>query len=277
LQSIVIHENIREISQPYVIYYLGDVHLGAANCNEHALKQAVKMIQEDANAWIGMGDYIDAISYNDPRFNPLEIAERYEIRDLNDLPRKQADEFLNIIEPIQNKCIGLISGNHENKYRKYNGFDVNSYLTSSLGVPDLHQKAWISINFRDEKRGRSTPIKIVVCHGTGGSGFREGYPINKVYDIFRWDIADVHVMGHLHQMQTDRCEYNDFSYGTIRRLISWFAINGCFLSKTEEGVDSYFEERPGKESAIGMLRQTIYTHGKRKDLFDIQLQKIYLR
>jgi len=26
-----------------------------------------------------------------------------------------------------------------------------------------------------------------------------------------------------------------------------------------------------------MLRQTIYTHDKRKDLFDIQLQKIYLR
>ena len=87
----------------------------------------------------------------------------------------------------------------------------------------------------------------------------------------------MHVMVHLHQMQTDRCEYNDFSYGTIRRLISWFAINGCFLSKTEEGVDSYFEERPGKESTIGMLRQTIYTHNKRKDLFDIQLQKIYLR
>ena len=40
---------------------------------------------------------------------------------------------------------------------------------------------------------------------------------------------------------------------------------------------NYFEERPGKESAIGMLRQTIYTHNKRKDLFDIQLQKIYLR
>ncbi len=70
MQSIVIHENIREISQPYVIYYLGDVHLGAANCNEHALKNAVKMIQEDANAWIGVGDYIDAISYNDLKKMP---------------------------------------------------------------------------------------------------------------------------------------------------------------------------------------------------------------
>jgi len=49
----------------------------------------VKMIQEDANAWIGMGDYIDAISYNDPRFNPLEIAERYEIRDLKTFPESR--------------------------------------------------------------------------------------------------------------------------------------------------------------------------------------------
>ena len=278
MESVVINQNLKEYTniKPYIIYYLGDVHFGAASCNEAALKEAVKMIKADGTAWIGMGDYVDAISFNDPRFNPLEIARRYEVQDLNDLPRKQADEFLEIVDPIKDKCIGLLAGNHENKYRKYNGFDVNSYLARGMNTRDLHQKAWISISFRNEKWKRSAPIKIVVCHGTGGSGYREGYPLNKVYDTFRWDIADVHVMGHLHQMQTDRCEYNDFSYGSIRRLVSWFAVSGCFLSKTEDGVDGYFEDRPGKESSIGMLKQVIYTH-EHKNQFNIELLKIFLR
>ena len=279
MELVTITENAKNylFNHPYIVYYLGDIHLGASNCDEIAFKKAVKMIQKDGNAWIGMGDYIDAISYNDPRFNPLEVASKYAIKDLKDLIRKQADEFISIVEPIKDKCIGLICGNHEHKYRKFNGFDVNSYLSENIGTIDLHQKAWIKIIFKDSTRNRFTPVKIVVCHGTGGGGFREGYPINKVYDIFRWDIADVHIMGHLHHLQTDRCEYNDYSYGIMRKLVSWFAVNGCFLSKTEEGVDSYFEDRPGKESSIGMIKQYIYPSSEKKELFRIELQKIYFR
>jgi hypothetical protein len=63
----------------------------------------------------------------------------------------------------------------------------------------------------------------------------------------------------------------------MRKLVSWFAVNGCFLSKTEEGVDSYFEDRPGKESSIGMIKQCIYPSSEKKELFRIELQKIYFR
>ena len=55
------------------VYFLGDIHEGAANHQAKALKEAINIIATDSDAyWIGMGDYIDAINHRDPRFNPLD-------------------------------------------------------------------------------------------------------------------------------------------------------------------------------------------------------------
>ena len=100
-------------SSGHVTYYLGDTHEGAANhCNEK-LKKAIELIEKDGDAWIGLGDYVDCINHRDPRFNPQEISERYCIKDLEDLPRRQSDHFLSAIAPIKDRCLGLIYGNHE--------------------------------------------------------------------------------------------------------------------------------------------------------------------
>lgn len=59
------------------VYFLGDIHEGAANHQAKALKEAINIIATDSDAyWIGMGDYIDAINHRDPRFNPLEMAQK---------------------------------------------------------------------------------------------------------------------------------------------------------------------------------------------------------
>ncbi|MGI6540966.1 MAG: hypothetical protein ACOX38_09345 [Bacillota bacterium] len=49
------------------VYFLGDIHEGAANHQAKALAKAIDIIANDSNAyWIGMGDYIDAINHRDP-------------------------------------------------------------------------------------------------------------------------------------------------------------------------------------------------------------------
>ena len=59
------------------VYFLGDIHEGAANHQAKALSKAIDIIATDSDAyWIGMGDYIDAINLHDPRFNPLEMAQK---------------------------------------------------------------------------------------------------------------------------------------------------------------------------------------------------------
>ena len=184
--------------KPYVMYFLGDIHEGAANFKEDALRRAVDLIAEDADGWLGIGDYIDAINHRDPRFSPKEINARYSISELDDLPRIQCDNLLKYLAPIKDKCVGLLAGDHEDSYRKYHAFDVVHYLCRELDCDNLGHKAWVSLQFKYNKN-KSIPFKIVAVHGSGGGGMREGYSTNKVYDLFRWDIADVHVMGHLHQ------------------------------------------------------------------------------
>lgn len=234
----------------------------------------MEQVALDGDLWFGLGDYIDAITTNDPRFNAYEIAEKYSVRDLDDLPKKQTDYFIESIVPIANKCGGLIYGNHEDTYRRYNNFDVVRYICGELDIPNLRHKAFISLSF--EQNNKSIPVRIVMEHGTGGGGMREGYPINKVYDVFRYDIADVHVMGHLHQMQTDRCVYTSYQYNSIRSDPSWFCVAGCFLHKQILGNDSYMEQRAGKSSSIGLLKQTIYPSSSSKGEFDVNIEKIYI-
>jgi len=57
-------EHIPEELCPINIYFIGDIHEGNCNCNYSALKEAVKIIMDDPNAyWFGMGDYIEAITH----------------------------------------------------------------------------------------------------------------------------------------------------------------------------------------------------------------------
>lgn len=261
-------------SSGHVTYYLGDTHEGAANHCDEKLKKAIELIEKDGDAWIGLGDYVDCINHRDPRFNPQEISERYSVKDLEDLPRRQSDHFLSAIAPIKDRCLGLIYGNHEDSYRHHNTFDVVRYMIENMDVPNLRHKAWVSLMF--ERGNKSFPVKLCVCHGAGGGGMREGYPINKVHDVFKYDMADVHVMGHLHQMAVSRAAYNRYEYGALRQDPVWFAVNGCFLAKSTFGNDGYFEQRPGKESSIGMIKQTIYTSSFSKQGFEIHVEPIYL-
>ena len=264
--------------RPVSVYFLGDIHEGAANHDEKALDAAIRIIEADKTSiWIGLGDYIDAINHRDPRFNPFEISDKYGVRDLADLPRCQCNSLLAKLAKIKEQCIGIISGNHEDANRKYNSFSPTQYIADGLGVENLGQKAWITLNFGGVKEA-TFPYRLVVMHGAGGGGMREGYSINKAYDCFRWDIADCHVMGHLHQFATSRSTFNTYKYGVFRKDHSWFGVNGCFLHKAKEGTEGYFEQRPGMDSSIGMLRLDIGINkgSKHKHEIGTHLQEIYL-
>lgn len=261
-----------------VIYFLGDIHEGSANHQAKALEKAVKIIAEENAYWIGLGDYVDAINHHDPRFNPLEISKEYGIRDLSDLPRCQCQHVAEKLKPIAGKCLGLLSGNHEDALRRYNTFDPTQYMAELLGTEALGGKAWFILRFQRKtpKNIVSETYRICAAHGTGGGGFREGYPINKAYDIFRWDTADFHVMGHLHRMSVDRAIFTSCDYGILRHIPSWFGVNGCMLSKQELGTDGYFEQKVGKESDIGMLKLTVSTNVHDKSKNKTLLENIYL-
>lgn len=256
------------------IYFLGDTHYGSNNFAEKEFKKLVNIIKrDDKSFWIGMGDYCDFINYSDrKRFNPRTINKKYKISDLNDLMKIQVDEFFDIIKPIENKCIALIEGNHEQSATKYNLFNVYDYLHHKFpnNPGKLGYLGFIKIRFHFSNK--TFILKIFCNHGTGGGGFREGYPLNKLHDQFRWIDADINVMGHIHQIIVDDKKF--LTIGKDDKIIKkrkFFGISGSFLYTFLEDEENYFEHKGRYEGDIGCIKASIKLN---KELNKITLNKI---
>lgn len=268
------------IGETLNIYFLGDIHEGNVNHAEDELKEAVKIIKNDPNGyWIGMGDYIEAITLDDKkRFNPVTIAKKYGIEDLKDLPFKQCKAVFDKIRPIEDKCLALLIGNHEESYVKYNHSNVYdrfgemfTTMPAMLGYVGFFRVGLI------RQKNKDTANHVIVFalnHGIGGGGFREGYPINKIHDVFRWTDADINIMGHIHQLVIDDKKITGVTYyGNLNKRRRYFGSSGCFLWTYKEGNANYYEHKGKHEGDIGFLKVSIKLL---RDGPDITLKKIIL-
>jgi hypothetical protein len=267
------NEELFEINNiPNTFYFLGDVHEGNCNHDKKAFAEAVKIIKEDKNCKgvFLMGDLIDCIiNALDPRFDPLEIAEEYKIRDLKDLPRKQAERVYETLKPIEHLILACVVGNHEEQYIKRHSFNVYDHyckLFASKPVK-LGYVGFYRLRFIRKNSGTRHKIDLALNHGQGGGGFREGYPLNKLFDTFRWTQGDVHIMGHVHTLMEDEQNYmtvGDNVKLKMRKVL--YGISGCFLKTSVDGNTNYFEHKGRPQSKIGMLRLDAWVHGKKQDL-----------
>ena len=236
-----------------------------------------------------MGDYIEAITHlGDPRFDPKSISKEYAIKDLKDLPYKQFERVFEAINPIQDKCLALLLGNHEEQYIKrhssnvYDRF-VNMFETSAhkegeppkkLGYVGFYE---ITLKYMTQ----CVNVGIALNHGVGGGGYLEGYPINKIHQVFKYMFADINVMGHIHQLKENHKNIMTIRNGKPKKIKRLFGASGCFLDTYIEGNPNYFESRAGAggESDIGMLKcELMFVRDRANDTcsWDARLVKMEL-
>ena len=191
------------------LYPLGDVHLGNAACDEKLFREAVQRIADDDNAlWVGMGDYADFINVSDPRFDSASLSPWVRMRHLPDLAGAQASRFLDIVQPIAGKCLGLIEGNHERAIQKYYERSIYSDIVTGVkergGFDADHQLAfgysgWLMLHFyRHETRealGRC--VKISLHHGFVGGKLAGAKALNMQRWLWSHD-CDLCIFGHSH-------------------------------------------------------------------------------
>ena len=183
---------------------LGDFHIGAIGTDEAHAKKYIDWIRRKKAYWWLMGDAIDAINYHDPRFNPQEVAEWMKVKDLRNLPLKQADHFLDLVAPIANRCLFAIHGNHEEAVAKYATVDIPHYIANALGVPYLGYSGLVQLRFRGHTNthgnaSKNTGRLLFVHHGWGG-GRKPGGKANKLMDLLVGFAADDYFMGHVHDV-----------------------------------------------------------------------------
>jgi len=163
---------------------------------------------------------------------------------------------------------------------KYNSSNVFRRFWEMFGNPELPKLGYVGylkLGFSWKHTAHDRPdqtITVALNHGDGGSGYLEGYPVNKVHQLFRWSRADVNICGHLHKLVEDM----KLTQGNITKTDrhfekpQHFGMSGCFLRTYVEGQRNYFEHKGRSASDIGMLKLAIQC----KLPLGLRLFKVYL-
>ena len=111
------------------IFTLSDLHIGMGNLNY--IKEIVKFIKKLDNAYVIVGgDLLD-----NPTRNSLGcVLENYLA------PQEQITEAVKILEPIKDKIVAIIEGNHEKRTEKDSYISITQMVATLLGIPHTYKR-----------------------------------------------------------------------------------------------------------------------------------------
>ena len=173
---------------------MADLHLGDAHCDYKGILERIDHIKNTENAYVILdGDLMDtaiASSVGDTYGAGLQ-------------PMEQLKYCVKLFEPIKDKILAVLPGNHENRVYRSDGLDITQLMCSQLGLQDRYSPTTALLFIRFGKNtthgghGRRQLYTIYVTHGSGG-GRKEGGKINRLADLAGIVDADIYVMGHTH-------------------------------------------------------------------------------
>ncbi len=249
--------------RPINLYPLGDVHLGAAACDIEDFRRTVKTIAADPNGlWLGMGDYGDLIMPSDPRWafsghDWKNLGFKNGKPGISNLGVEHRDLIARELDPIADKCIGLLYGNHEHAFSRYYFIDIARYLADRFKVPMLGYTALIRLEITDGLRDRGGhkafnvwPVTIFAEHGATGGG-SDGNAINSLQKRGLEFAADVFLKGHVHKVgitqRTELC-WGPKELATRDRI---FMLTGSYLKGYSQFEVTYGERKGYPPSELG--------------------------
>ena len=175
------------------IHPMADLHIGDFCSDFKLIKEKIDYIKNTENAYCILdGDLMDTAIAS-------SIGDTYAA---NLQPMEQLRTCVDIFEPIKDKILAVLPGNHENRVYKSDGLDITAIMCSQLGIRERYSEttALLFVRFGTsgaERRHRRQLYTIYVTHGSGG-GRREGGKINRLADLASIVDADIYIHGHTH-------------------------------------------------------------------------------
>ena len=202
MRCVTRHTDYQSRTDVFRLIPITDWHLGNMHSNEKYMRELVKEIEGDPfTYWIGLGDYAEYITHRDPRFDAGELADWLLTREaMVDMGKAETRRFLNMVEPIKDKCRALAEGNHEQALSAHGDSDVYSNIVEALKGKSAHKldhRGFVTWRF-SRQGANSWPLRIFATHGSGG-GSSKGNAGNKMGKLAEQvDGLDLLLMGHLH-------------------------------------------------------------------------------
>ena len=179
------------------IYPLSDVHLGAQGAMSQAFARLVQEIASEPDSYVTLqGDLID----NGTRNSVTNIFKA------TMPPSQQKREMAKLLEPIRDKILCILPGNHERRSGRDADDDPAYDIAAKLDLEDRYRE---SIAFVRVALGKRTAGKVRDCkphvyflacvHGAGG-GALPGGMVNRADRFMQsMDGVDIFIHGHTHR------------------------------------------------------------------------------
>lgn len=242
----------------YTIAFTGDTHIGTMHHDrKHWLRDVATINDDDNCLWLHLGDAVEAITPSDKkRWAGNEIDQKFTTR-LDDLPQAQMECFEQDVWDISDKCIGLVQGNHEQKYAQYHYGNLTRRACDALHVPYLSDTALVRLTFRrldeDGNRNRSHVVTLYVQHGSGG-GATTGAKVNRIENLPAGFSADIFAWGHVHKRVVwPFVQLSIPSNGKLQLVERelWGVLSGSYLKSYQEGASSYGQRAAYRPVSLG--------------------------
>ena len=175
------------------IYPISDVHLGAAEHMTREWELFCQRVKNEPNSYIILGgDLINNATRNSVS-NIFEETMR---------PREQKKIMVKMLEPLCDKILCAVSGNHERRNRDVDN-DVTYDIMCKLDLEWVYREniAFVKIQMgKPRGDGKKNPTYILTAtHGSGG-GILTGGAVNRNERFgYVLDGSDALIVGHTHK------------------------------------------------------------------------------
>ncbi len=210
-----------------------------------------------------MGDLADAIVPTDKRFDGRTIHPDFFPR-IQDIAVAEYEYLEQILDPIKEKIVVILTGNHEETIRRHHYLDLTNDLCRKLKVPYGEYCCGVALTFtRGGKKGRSERFILFVHHGAGG-GASVGGRLTKLEKLPESVLADIYLMGHFHEQLFDVKPVMKFNFdkkdpvtgepGVVEEKPRLFLFTGSYLKSYVQGVCTYSERAMYRPNSLGCVR-----------------------
>lgn len=175
------------------VHPLADLHIGDSMSDARLITERIEYIKNKPNAYCILdGDLMDTAICS-------SIGDTY---GANLQPMEQLKLCVSLFEPIKDKILAVLPGNHENRVYKSDGLDMTELMCAQLGIPQKYSPTTALLFIRFGKSSGHThnrPIRytVYVTHGSGG-GRREGGKVNRLADLAAIVDCDIYLHAHTH-------------------------------------------------------------------------------
>ena len=227
---------LHEFNQPISIFPISDVHYCALEHLNKEWLEFCKMIEKTPNAYVILGgDLINNSVRTCSFINPYDELVR---------PREQKKKMVEYLEPIKDKILCCVSGNHEARSLKDDDIDITYDIMAKLDLEDVYREnmAFMKVSL-GHRKADNTPIQsytFAVTHGAGG-GIYTGATVNRNERFGNViDGLDCLIVGHTHKgtvtkpskIVIDRKNAKvSMSHYTVISMTSWLNYGGYAMRK----------------------------------------------